>query len=153
MLCNNRVDEEDYGGHSELIQEGLPGWMGSFLVRCQLPLSASANSWMDVHLEHITIRLPLHNAMYIGCQSMRNGHARIACWSVERSNCMPLNTTAESAALRAATAVPAAHLDALIHCLPLVRTHGNLRGWQLQAGAYATTAGCSQSGGRYMTCA
>ena len=32
LACHRRVDEEDYGGHMELIVEGLPFAVGTFLV-------------------------------------------------------------------------------------------------------------------------
>ncbi|KAF6253576.1 Rab5-interacting protein-domain-containing protein, partial [Scenedesmus sp. NREL 46B-D3] len=34
------IDEEDYGGHGEFLQEGLPGWVGSFLITWTLTYTA-----------------------------------------------------------------------------------------------------------------
>lgn len=34
------IDEEDYGGHADLIQEGLPGSIGSFLLTWTLAYTA-----------------------------------------------------------------------------------------------------------------
>jgi hypothetical protein len=45
-----RVDEEDYGGHAELIMEGMPFAVGTFLVRISFPALMCANqSTMEIN--------------------------------------------------------------------------------------------------------
>lgn len=61
MSPNNSIDEEDYGGHGEFLQEGLPGWVGSFLVSKHLIAAASAAVWQqEQQQQHIYNRHSRH---------------------------------------------------------------------------------------------